>query len=102
MAPYRLPSCSCAKVETRTKTTYGAGGSITGAQLTILKWAYGAHGPAFARTAIAFHATATTFKVPGHADKTDPDLYGRYFVDLRRVGAHWVISAIRFMEVPAP
>jgi hypothetical protein len=102
MATYRLASCICVKAETSIKATYQAGGRTFGAKLTILRWAYGAHGPSFARTAIAFYATAMTYKVPGKADETDPALYGDYFIDLRRVGTHWVISATRFKEVPAP
>jgi hypothetical protein len=102
MKTYRLDSCVCAKAEMNIESTYRAGGKIVGARLTILKWAYGAHGPAFARTAIAWHATAMTFKVPGRADHTDRALYGDYFIDLRREGTRWFISTTRFKEVPAP
>ena len=102
MATYRLATCICVNAETQIRATYGAGGSVTGSKITILRWAYGAHGPAFARTAIAIHSTATTFKIPGKADQTDPAVYGDFFVDLHRVGTHWVISATRYKEVPAP
>jgi Family of unknown function (DUF6318) len=102
MESFRLATCVCVRAETRIKATYAAGGTITGAKLTVLKWAYGAHGPAFARTAIAFHATATTYKIPGSPDLTDPALYGDYFVDLRRSGTHWIVSDVRYKELSAP
>jgi hypothetical protein len=102
LTPYRLATCICVKSETGIRSTYDAGGSIVGAKLTILKWAYGAHGPAFARTAIAFHATSLTDKMPGKKDVTEREVYGDYFIDLRRLENHWQISDIRFKEVPAP
>jgi hypothetical protein len=102
MATYRIDSCVCVKGERTIKATYTAGGIIVGGKLTILRWAFGAHGPAFARTAIAFHATTMTYKTPGKRDVIDRALYGDYLIDLRRAGEHWIISDIRFKEVAAP
>src|SRR5665213_3266643 len=76
LAPYRIPTCICIRVEKNIRDVYDLGGRITGARLTILKWAYGNHGPAFARTAIYFYATPIVHHLPGKPDATDRALYG--------------------------
>jgi hypothetical protein len=102
MATYQLASCFCVKAVTEINATYAAGGSYVGARFTILKWAYGDHGPAFARTAVSFQADRIVTKMPGEKDIVEPEMYGHYFLDLRRSGNHWQISAIRLKQVPKP
>lgn len=101
LVPYRLATCVCVKSERLIQKAYGAGGSIVGAKLTIQRWVYGDHGPAFAKTGIAFYATGATHKMLGKKDVTQRQVYGRYFIDLRRLADRWVISTIRFKEVAA-
>ena len=102
LTPFRLASCACVKAELAIRKTYDAGGSIVGAFLRITKWVYGDHGPAFAKTGIAFYASAITDKLPGKEDVVEREIYGHYFLDLTRTAGHWTISAIRFKEVPKP
>jgi hypothetical protein len=96
LKPYRLDTCVCVKKEQRIVDVYSAGGRITGASYTVLGWAYGAHGPAFARTAIRFHSAAIRHHWPERPTEVDPAIDGYYAIDLRRVSAHWAISDIRF------
>jgi hypothetical protein len=98
LKPYRLDTCICVRLERRIAGVYAQGGHITGASLQVLGWAYGAHGPAYARTAIYFHSTAISHVIPGRPTETDPALKGYYAVDLRRDRTHWVISDIRFKK----
>ncbi len=97
LVPYRLPSCSCLGVEREIRSLYVDGVRLGGARLSILKWVYGDHGPAFARTAIHFHSTAIT-RISPKGRTTEPAIDGDYFVDLRRTGGRWIISDIRFKQ----
>jgi hypothetical protein len=102
MVPYRLATCSCAKFDRDIRSTYDTGGSLVGATIDIYKWVYGDHGPTFARTGIEFSISKIIDKTPGKKDFVEPAVYLRHFIDLRRVGAHWVISEIRYKVVSAP
>jgi hypothetical protein len=96
LATYRLPTCICVRTDKLIRTTYSAGGRITGVNFTVLKWAYGAHGPSFARTAVSFHNSVIRHVLPGKPTVVEPPLDGFYAIDLRRQQDHWVISDIRF------
>ena len=96
LAPYREPTCICVRFEARIAGVYSKGGRITGAAFEVLKWAFGAHGPAFARTAVYFHATAIRHELPGEKSEVDSPVNGYYAIDLRRQQDHWAISDMRF------
>jgi hypothetical protein len=101
LAVYHLVSCSCTDFDDEIRAAYEAGGSISGAKLAITKWAYGDHGPAFAKTAIEFTVPAITTRVPGKQDVVAHASRAIHVLDLRRVGSRWVISTIRYKEVSA-
>jgi hypothetical protein len=96
LAPYRLATCSCLKFDHEIRTAYDAGGSISGAEITVTKWVYGDHGPAFAKTAVAFSLPEVTIRIPGRKDVVEAALRVFHVLDLRRRGATWVISEIRY------
>ena len=93
---FHVASCSCAKFDKEIRTAYDAGGSISGAKITVTKWVYGDHGPAFAKTAVAFSLPAITTRSPGKKDVFEAALRVFHVLDLRRVGGSWVISDIRY------
>ncbi len=64
LKPYRLDTCICVKKEEHIVQVYKAGGRISGVSYTILGWAFGDHGPAFARTAVHFHSAAIRHEWP--------------------------------------
>jgi hypothetical protein len=74
-------------------------GRITGGEFSVLGWAFGAHGPAFARTAISVHVSAARHELPGKPTVVDPPVNGYFAIDLRRQLGHWVISDIRSKRV---
>lgn len=96
LVPYREPTCICVRFETRIVGVYSKGGQISGTDFQVLKWAFGAHGPAFARTAVYFHVTAIRHEIPGKPTQVDAAANGYYAIDLRRQRGHWTISDIRF------
>lgn len=96
LAPYRQPTCICVGKETGIVEAYASGGRIAGVSFNVLKWAYGAHGPSFARTAIYFQLGAVRHLSPGKPTVVDPPISGLYAIDLRRMQDHWSISDIRF------
>jgi hypothetical protein len=96
LRPYRLDTCTCAKNEKLIRSTYVGGGKMAGVHFDVLKWVYGAHGPAFARTAISFSLPAISHIVPRKPVVVEPPLEGYYAIDLTRLGDHWVITEIRF------
>ncbi len=100
LKPYRLDTCICARSERLILDTYKAGGRIVGVNFEVLGWAWGAHGPAFARTAIKVHVTPGKHELPGKPTVVDPVVDGYYAVDLRREsGGYWAISDIRGKRV---
>lgn len=99
LVPYREATCTCVGQEELIVKAYSAGGQITGVNIAVLGWAWGAHGPAFARTAIAFHMPATRQELPGRPTVVDPPVNGAYAIDLRREFDHWLIRDIRFKQV---
>jgi hypothetical protein len=96
LKPYRLDTCVCAQNEKLIRRTYTGGGKIRGVKFEVLNWVYGAHGPAFARTAISFSLPAVSHILPGKPVVVEPPLDGYYAIDLTRFSNHWTISDIRF------
>jgi Family of unknown function (DUF6318) len=96
---FREPTCICVRSEKLIVSTYTAGGRISGVSFAVLGWAFGAHGPAFARTAISFHMPSVRHEFPGKPSAVEPPVDGDYAIDLRRHSGYWVISDIRFKQV---
>ena len=99
LATFRTATCICIKSEKLITSTYAAGGRIAGAHFTVLGWAWGAHGPAFARTAVAVEVPAVRRGVPGRPLVTEAAAHGYWAIDLRRQLGRWTISDIRVKRV---
>ena len=95
LVPLRSATCSCVRFEQTIRDVYDVGGHISGAKLTILGWAFGSHGPGFARTAVYFHASQVRNVIKGKPDHVDAAFNGYYAVDLRRTGNSWVVNDVR-------